>query len=101
MVQELEVVLPSLLQQSDVNVKVDAILTLIQDVFKEIAIVFAPQDYSSTEALLNVKAKDIAGRLLGKSLQNLALRDVENLSRQVSPDAPKDDRGNGNGTASH
>ena len=34
---------------------------------KEIAVVFAPADYSATETLLELKAKDIASRVLEES----------------------------------
>jgi len=41
----------------------DALLRQIEDVFREIAPVFQPQLYSSTEQLLQTKAKEIAARL--------------------------------------
>ena len=39
------------------------ILNVIKDVSKEIAVVFAPQEYAATESLLQLKAKDAAMRL--------------------------------------
>merc|ERR1711879_371117 len=49
----------------------DIIVKLIENLFKEIAIVFSPQNYSSTEELLNVKADDCAYRLFSGKLQRL------------------------------
>jgi hypothetical protein len=74
MCEELEIQLPKTLKDNNIEIETNIIVNLIQDVFKEIAIVFAPQDYSSTEQLLLTKAKDTSKRLLGSSLQSLDLR---------------------------
>lgn len=50
----------------------DSIIELVKMIFKEIAIVFTPQDYSSTEALLQIKAAACADRLLNGKLQRLS-----------------------------
>ena len=41
----------------------DACLRLIADIFKEIAVVFQPQHYSSTEAILAPKAGEVSARI--------------------------------------
>jgi len=75
MLEELRFTLPSALITIGSTLRVDAVLELIQALFKEIGIVFAPQGFSSsTEGLLRIKAKDVAGRLLDKNLQKLLLQ---------------------------
>lgn len=67
------------------NVQVETLAELIKDIFKEIAIVFAPQDYSSTEELLKVKAGDVADRLLFQPLKKLRLLTFsDDESREVA-----------------
>jgi hypothetical protein len=80
MVSELMPAMPALLQKIGSKLETQAVITLIRDVFKEIAVVFAPQDYSSTELLLNVKAKDVVTRLTNSSrLQRLSVSSSEVL----------------------
>merc|ERR1719440_1396950 len=73
MLDDLKDAAPKLLANagSTKDVEPGQIIELIKDMFKEIAVVFAPQDYSSTETLLNVKAQNIAQWLLGSKLQIL------------------------------
>jgi hypothetical protein len=75
MLQELSLEFPSLMAKYSIQAPSHVMLNLIKDVFKEIAIVFAPQDYSSTEQLLKTKAENTAQRLLSTKLQSLAIRD--------------------------
>jgi hypothetical protein len=63
MVSELVPRMPALLRQIGSNLETQVVVTLIRDVCKEIACIFVPQDQSSTERLLNVKAKDVVGRM--------------------------------------
>merc|ERR1712216_975529 len=44
----------------------DASLDRIRDVFSEIAVVFQPEQYSSTEAVLMAKAEEVAQKVLSK-----------------------------------
>jgi hypothetical protein len=77
LLQELRERLPPILKQNNCDVPVELMLIIIQDLFKEIAIVFSPQDYSATEQLLLLKAKDIATRLLSNGLQYVSLTAAE------------------------
>jgi hypothetical protein len=78
--QELQVTLPGLLSTFGRKDEIDSdvVFRLVQDIFKEIAVVFAPQDYSSTDTLLKLKASQVAQRLLGSRLGNLAIRKGNN-----------------------
>merc|ERR1712014_93676 len=41
-----------------------ALIDIIQEVFKAIMTVYQPQEYASTEAILEAKAKEVADRLM-------------------------------------
>jgi hypothetical protein len=56
-------ILESKLVVSALTDKLDDLAKLIQQVFKEIAVVFQPEQYSSTEEVLQIKSKQIAKRL--------------------------------------
>jgi len=64
-------------------------LDLIKDLFKEIAVLFDPQEYSSTEEILRVRAKEIFERLTKGKLQTLALK----TCKAPDDDIGKDDNG--------
>mmetsp|Transcript_92658 Transcript_92658/g.281348 ORF Transcript_92658/g.281348 Transcript_92658/m.281348 type:complete len:317 (-) Transcript_92658:36-986(-) len=77
MLEEIRSTAPEFLGRNKIELDPDSLVFLIQDMFKEIAIVFAPQDYSSTEDLLATKAADCADRLLNGKLQRLTIRRSE------------------------
>merc|ERR1712060_608569 len=52
----------------DITDDLEAVIGLICGVFRTIAVVFQPQHYSSTELLLETKAKEIHGRLIEPDL---------------------------------
>jgi len=97
MVNDFKRSLPAVLKGMQMQVETGQVITLIQDLFKEIAVVFAPQDYSSTEALLKVKSANVAWRLSSKSVGTLSLKaeptnldgiggeDVLEFARQLTP----------------
>jgi len=69
---EVRMQLPSIFLNCKIlNVSQHVVVDLIRGLFKEIAIVFAPQDYSSTEKLLKVKAAECVERILHGKLQKL------------------------------
>lgn len=78
MKKELEVTMPSMMKAVGLKVATSSVIQVIHDIFKEIAVVFAPQDYSSTDTLLKLKAKDVANRITGEKLQKLHLVDGAN-----------------------
>jgi hypothetical protein len=89
MLQELEETLLKLIPAE--SKLIVTVVQLIQQIFKEIAIVFSPPDYSATEALLRTQARRIADRLLMKDSRSLQMpnegvgEQAENLIyRQVS-----------------
>lgn len=57
----------------------DHLLRLISSIFKEISIVFKPKDYSSTEIVLAVKAKEVAQRLLSKKMTRFSTRTTSGI----------------------
>merc|ERR1712032_1364880 len=77
MLEEIRAGLATKLKPYGVQESPDEIVNAINNVFKEIAIVFSPQDYSSNEALLEVKAVAIGQRLNSTSLQKLAKTGAE------------------------
>ena len=72
--EELKGGLLTIIQKSGMNTDADALVSLVQDVFKEIALVFAPQDYSFSDSLLKVKSGEVSKRLMGTKLQKLKRR---------------------------
>eukprot|EP00930_Biecheleria_cincta_P065340 TRINITY_DN5110_c0_g1_i4.p1 TRINITY_DN5110_c0_g1~~TRINITY_DN5110_c0_g1_i4.p1 ORF type:complete len:1421 (-),score=213.93 TRINITY_DN5110_c0_g1_i4:543-4754(-) len=50
----------------------EILVQLISSLFKEIAIVFSPQDYSSTEELLKVKSRAVNDRLMMRQMTRLS-----------------------------
>merc|ERR1712217_3800 len=54
----------------------DTICVVVKSAFKEIAVVFAPADYSSNEQLLRTKAMAITDRVKSGNLQTLSLQTV-------------------------
>jgi len=79
MIEELQSDLPGMLGTSNIDVSISTIIQLVQDVFKEIAIVFAPAGYSATESLLKVKAKNVADRCFSKNLKRNASSSTSQL----------------------
>lgn len=65
--RELSPVLKKFLTASET----ENVLDIIQAVFKDIAVVFNPKDYSASEAVLQVKAQEIADRLTVGRLKKL------------------------------
>jgi len=72
--EELKGALLTIIQKSCMNTDADALVSLVQDVSKEIALVFAPQDYSFSDSLLKVKSGEVSKRLMGTKLQKLKRR---------------------------
>jgi len=56
----------------------------IQAFFKDIAVVFNPQDYSATNALLMIKAQEVATRLMSKKLKSLSSRETIKVARATT-----------------
>jgi hypothetical protein len=86
MLESLKKTLPTLTDLQRINegaVDVDQLLGVIESIFAEIAIVFAPQDYSSSEALLQVKAKNVAQRLTSSEVKTLKLNEKKTKSKDA------------------
>jgi len=71
MLQEIRTMAPTIFAPLGITAHPDKITATVAGLFKEIAVVFSPQDYSSNEALLKVKAQAVAGRVSSGSLQAL------------------------------
>jgi hypothetical protein len=81
MFKDLREYLPNVLPELNLS----AFAKLVKDMFREIAVVFAPQDYSSDVRLLNVKAKEVAERLMKGQLQQLSWsEDAQEACREPS-----------------
>jgi len=101
MITELEGVMPGIMIQLRLNYHTAVVIQIIRDIFREIAVVFAPQDYSSNEKLLGVKSKDVATRIQGGKLQQLCLseppdevednKDKERPEKELTNDPDKMD----------
>lgn len=86
MLKEIEVATPQLFAPNGITATPQFITTTVAHLFKEIAVVFSPQDYSSNEALLNVKVRAVVGRVSGGFLQRL---DVQPFQLQEGKDGEK------------
>jgi len=80
----------------------DTIVRVISNIFKDIAVVFSPADYSSDAALLTVKAKAIIDRVTGPKIQRLTAAatsaDLEK-STEKAVDRAASIKSNGNGSS--
>lgn len=72
-----------------------ALPALVQGMFKEIAVVFQPQNYSTTERILLVKAIEVAERLRSTKLHRLEMQSVPVTDFKHSQGCPgyQDDEG--------
>merc|ERR1712066_567507 len=82
MLQNIEKDAPTALAPYGICLNPKTIVELINNLFMEIAVVFSPQDYSSNEALLKTKARDIADRVNNDKLQKLGAK-IAALKDQV------------------
>jgi len=72
MLDEIEATAGTRLKPHGIEEDPEEIVVVIANLFKEIAVVFSPQNYSSNHELLLTKAKAVRSRLSSRSLQALS-----------------------------
>jgi len=75
MLKEIEAAAPTIFKPYGIKDAPEHISATVAALFKEIAVVFSPQDYSSNDGLLKVKAQAIVARVKGGSLRKLTAED--------------------------
>jgi len=88
LLEEIQTLAPKIFAPHGIKEAPSFIMSAISTIFKEIAVVFSPQDYSSNELLLQTKAKVVLGRISGNKLKALKVEEQGESSLSLSIEQP-------------